>query len=76
VSFRPKPVLFGFATLAALSGFAAMAEGEAQPTLSPTGFETGQTFPPLAFPSLESDRPRSLADFRGEKVVLQIFASW
>jgi hypothetical protein len=69
-------VIFGFVALATLPGFASMADVETQPTLSPTGFEIGQAFPPLAFPSLESDRPTSLAGFRGEKVVLQIFASW
>jgi hypothetical protein len=40
------------------------------------GFEVGQPFPELAFPSLESGRRASIADFRGKKTLLHIFASW
>ncbi len=40
------------------------------------GFEVGQPFPTLAFPALEDRRPRSIADFRGQKLILHIFASW
>lgn len=38
--------------------------------------EVGQVFPNLTLPSLEDGRPTSLADFRGHKVILHIFASW
>ena len=41
-----------------------------------TGFEVGQPFPTLAFPALDDGRPRSIADFRGQKVILHVFASW
>lgn len=44
--------------------------------LPPSGFEAGQVFPPIALPALESGRPASLADFRGRKLILHIFASW
>jgi hypothetical protein len=44
--------------------------------LSPTGFQVGQAFPTLSLPSVEDGRPLSLADFRGKKVILHIFASW
>ncbi len=71
-----RPVILAFVALASLSGFASIADVETRPTLPPLEFEIGKAFPPLAFPSLESSRPMSLADFRGEKVVLQIFASW
>ncbi|MEE9230333.1 MAG: hypothetical protein V3U86_06475, partial [Acidobacteriota bacterium] len=40
------------------------------------GFEIGQKFPDIVFPALEGERPLSLADFRGQKVLLHIFASW
>ena len=40
------------------------------------GFEVGRPFPAISFPALEDGRPRSIADFRGERVILHIFASW
>jgi len=42
----------------------------------PVGFEVGHTFPNLVLPSLEDGQPMSLAQFRGQKLILQIFASW
>ncbi|MEE9217567.1 MAG: hypothetical protein V3U98_00715 [Acidobacteriota bacterium] len=36
----------------------------------------GQPFPALVLPGLEDGRPLSLADFRGQKVLLHVFASW
>jgi hypothetical protein len=39
-------------------------------------FRVGQLFPTTAFPSLEDGRSRSVADFRGKKLILHIFASW
>ncbi len=36
----------------------------------------GQMFPTMIFPSLEGSRPGSVADFRGKKLILHIFASW
>ena len=38
--------------------------------------EVGSRFPDLVLPALEDGRPMSLADFRGERVVLHVFASW
>lgn len=49
---------------------------DAQEGLPPTGFEVGEPFPTLAFPSLEDGEPMSLADLRGHKVILHVFASW
>ena len=40
------------------------------------GFAVGEPFPTIALPALEDGRPRSIADFRGKKVVLHVFASW
>ncbi|MBI4539384.1 MAG: hypothetical protein HY704_07745 [Gemmatimonadetes bacterium] len=48
----------------------------AQNPRSIPGFAVGQSFPTLAFPALEDRRPRSIADFRGNKVILHVFASW
>jgi hypothetical protein len=40
------------------------------------GFRVGEPFPSLAFPSAADGTPVSMADFRGHKVVLHVFASW
>lgn len=48
----------------------------AQAGLPPSGFEVGEPFPALAFPSAEDGEPISLADFRGHKVIVHVFASW
>ena len=40
------------------------------------GFHEGQMFPTEVFPSLDGGRPGSVGDFRGQKLILQIFASW
>lgn len=40
------------------------------------GLEVGQLFPFLVLPDVVDGRPRSLADFRGRKVLLHIWASW
>ncbi|MBW7995689.1 MAG: hypothetical protein FVQ81_03765 [Candidatus Glassbacteria bacterium] len=36
----------------------------------------GEPFPDLPFPSLDDGRPLSVAAYRGQKLVLHIFASW
>lgn len=41
-----------------------------------TEFHEGQVFPTMVFPSLDGSRPGSVADFRGKKLILHIFASW
>ena len=38
--------------------------------------EVGKPFPDLVLPALEDGRPLSIADFKGERVVLHVFASW
>jgi hypothetical protein len=42
----------------------------------PKGLNPGEPFPTLALPSADDDRPVSMADFRGRKVIANIFASW
>jgi len=39
-------------------------------------FEVGSPFPVIALPSLDNDKPLSVKDFRGRKLVLHIWASW
>ncbi len=40
------------------------------------GIREGQPFPNLALPSIEDGRVVSIANFRGKKTVLHIWASW
>jgi hypothetical protein len=39
-------------------------------------FREGQVFPTTVFPGVDGGRPSSVADFRGNKLILHIFASW
>jgi hypothetical protein len=55
--------------------FGVAERARAQSSESPR-FHEGQIFPTMIFPSLEGDRPGSVADFRGKKLILHIFASW
>ncbi len=49
----------------------------AVPTLAAKDhFPVNQPFPNIALPSLYDGRPASIADYRGQKVLLHIFASW
>lgn len=43
--------------------------------LPPAPFESGQEFPNLVLPDLEG-RPMSITGFRGQRMILHIFASW
>jgi hypothetical protein len=42
----------------------------------PQGFNSGEAFPTLALSSAADGRPVSLAEFRGKKLIINIFASW
>jgi cytochrome oxidase Cu insertion factor (SCO1/SenC/PrrC family) len=42
----------------------------------PRGFNPGEAFPTIALPSAVDGKPTSLADFRGRKVIVNVFASW
>ena len=51
----------------------------APPALAQRGLgeiKMGQRFPDLTFRSMEDGSPVSMADYRGKKVVLHVFASW
>ena len=39
-------------------------------------FKVAEAFPNVMLPSLEDGRPGSIADFRGQKTILHIWASW
>ena len=52
------------------------AEGATAPRADSVEFHEGEMFPTTVFPSLDSGRPGSVADFRGMKLILHIFASW
>jgi hypothetical protein len=43
---------------------------------APPRLEEGKSFPDIVLPSIEDGRPMSIRDFRGEKVILHVFASW
>lgn len=55
---------------------AAMAATPSDAQAQNTGFEVGQPFPTLSFPALEDGRPRSITEFRGQRIILHVFASW
>lgn len=60
----------GLAKLAALFTLATASGASASP------FRVGEPVPRLRLPSVFDGSPLSLADFRGEKVMLHVWASW
>jgi len=62
----PVPRLFPFLLLAGLALLPAAA----------ASLEEGQFAPRMPLPALEDGRPRSLVEFRGQRYVLHVFASW
>jgi hypothetical protein len=36
----------------------------------------GRPFPDLTLPALDDGKPLSIQDFRGQKLILHVFASW
>lgn len=50
--------------------------GAAATPLPSPGFAIGEVFPDIVLPSLKDGSPLSLAQFRGKKIILHIFASW
>ena len=65
-------------TLAGLAGVISARGSDKAPSRSSDAaeFHEGQMFPTTVFPSLDGGRPSSVGDFRGQKLILQIFASW
>ena len=64
------------ATLLPLVAITVPSEARAQSSMPSHPFEVGTPFPTVSLPSLEDGRPAAIADFRGQKVILHIFASW
>ena len=62
--------------LACLVAIGVAGRAAAQQSQLPEAFRVGKPFPTLAFPSLETGRPASIADYRGERLILHVFASW
>jgi hypothetical protein len=42
----------------------------------PAPFVEGEPFPTMALPKMADGSPASIADYRGTKLVLHVFASW
>ena len=55
---------------------AATSVGPAGSDTEPYLLEVGRPFPLLVLPAATDGRPLSLADFRGRKTILHVFASW
>ena len=70
------PRRFLVSTIPALAATATIAIATAAQELPQTGFAVGEPFPTTAFPSLEDEHPMSVADYRGKRLILHIFASW
>ncbi len=70
---RAFPETMKTAAVAALTTLA-MIPSLAEP--SGNSLETGQPFPAIVLPALEGGRPASVADYRGRRLVLHVFASW
>ncbi len=53
------------------------AAGDNHPAIEATTWEprVGEPFPDLALPTLEGS-VQSISDFRGQKLILHVFASW
>jgi hypothetical protein len=62
-------VMRGFNTTIALLTFIPIMKGS-------DSFQVGQRFPEITLPQFEDGRPGSIAQFRREKIILHIFASW
>ncbi len=45
-------------------------------TMASPSLEVGRPFPDIILPSLEDGSAMSIEQFRGEKLLLHIFASW
>jgi len=65
-----KPRTFLFITSSAIIATAGTARA------APPDLSVGKPFPNLTLPALNGGRPMSIADFRGQKVILHVFASW
>ena len=70
-------------TAVAIVALVAGAAGQAKPkpiwernAPLPPGFNVGDAFPTFALRSAADGRPVSVAEFRGKKLIVNIFATW
>jgi hypothetical protein len=63
-------------TMTALLGALVLSTNAGAQLSLPESIAEGKPFPAVVLPGLADDRPTSIADFRGSKVVLHVFASW
>ena len=53
-----------------------MADTLQEPSATAPRIALGEPFPDLVLPSIEDGSARSVADSRGQKLALHVFASW
>ncbi len=79
-NIRPtRSTLISVTSALLISGLAAPAAaggGANDSSSRPDLFEVGRPVPPIVLPAAADGRPLSLADFRGRKTILHVFASW
>jgi len=73
---RTRHALLSRAALVVVALVVLLAMSGAPPQRLDARFEVGKSFPDLTLPSLEDGSPTSIADFRGKKLLLHVFASW
>lgn len=73
MTHRPKSMTAAI-SLTAMSGLFLPAPVSAQSELG--RIEIGLPFPDEKFPALADGKPISLAEFRGKRILLLVFASW
>jgi len=67
MSMRVFPAAVSLLTLAVLAS--------SPPAVASAELKAGQAFPEISLPSLDGPE-LSIADFRGRKIALHVFASW
>lgn len=60
---------------AVLLALPASAQPEVQPIV-PASVEVGQPFPIMLLPRIEDGLPDTIVNYRGQKLIMHIFASW
>lgn len=70
------PSALALEVLAAIATLLLANPVSAQRPQLPEAFQVGKPFPTLSFPTLDDGRPSSVADFRGKRLILHVFASW
>ena len=53
-----------------------MADTLQEPSATAPRIVLGEPFPNLVLPSIDDGSPHSIAEFRGQRLALHVFASW